>query len=79
MKMKQIVCLFLMAFMLLSSVACAQSTEDPTGTLNGDVSAEATEGETGDPNFTCDLPANLNYGDEISESYTRTLAVAVMS
>ena len=65
MKMKRIVCLFLIAFMLLSSVACAQSTEDPTGTLNGDASAEVTEGETGDPNFTCDLPANLNYGDEI--------------
>ena len=50
--------------MLLTLVACAQNTEDPTGTLDGNVSAEVTEAETGDPNFTCDLPANLNYGDQ---------------
>ena len=64
MKMKKYLCLFLAALMLLTLVACAQNTEDPTGTLDGEASAEVTEGETGDPNFICDLPDDLNYGNE---------------
>ena len=60
---KKFLCLFLATLMLLTLVACAQSTEDPKGTL-GDTSTGGAEGETGDPNYTCDLPANLNYGGE---------------
>ena len=64
MKMKKFLCLLLAALMLLTLVACAQNTEDATGTLDGEASAEVTEVETGDPNFTCDLPTDLNYGNE---------------
>lgn len=65
MTVRKFLCLFLAALMLLSLVACGQNTEDPTGTLNGQTSEAVTEGETGDPNYICDLPADLNYGDEL--------------
>ncbi len=58
--MKKIFCLLLAALMLLSMAACGKPTDDPSGESkeNGPVN----EQETMDPNFTCDLPADLNYG-----------------
>lgn len=58
--MKKLLCLLLAGLMLLSLVACGESTDDPAvdeskeqGTVN--------EEETVDPNYTCDLPSDLNY------------------
>ena len=60
--MKKILCLLLAALMLLSLVACGETTDDPV--VNETKGEDATEAETADPNFTCDLPANLNYGGD---------------
>ena len=60
--MKKLLCLLLAALMLLSLVACGTTTEEPgeEKQTQGDV---ATEVETDDPNYVCDLPSNLNYGN----------------
>ena len=57
--MKKLLCLLLAALMLLSLVACGTTTEEPgeEKQTQGDV---ATEVETDDPNYVCDLPSNLN-------------------
>ena len=64
MTMKKFLCWFFAVLMLFSLVACGQTTEDPTGSSEGLASTEGTEAETADPNFTCDLPSDLNYGGE---------------
>ena len=60
--MKKILCLLLAALMLLSLVACGQTTDEtPDDTKpQGNV----TEQDTADQNYVCDLPSNLNYGGE---------------
>ncbi len=61
--MKKLLCLLLASLMLLSVVACA------TGD-NTDESVSATESQSEstsevDTNYVCDLPSDLNYGDEV--------------
>lgn len=61
--MKKLLCLLLACLMLLSLVACGESADDPgeDGTKdNGNVN----EVETADPNYTCDLPADLSFSGE---------------
>ena len=60
--MKKILCLLLAALMLLSLVACGQTTDEPSGETQGN--GNVTEVDTADPNYVCDLPSNLNYGGE---------------
>ncbi len=60
--MKKILCLLLAALMLLSLVACGEAVEDPTGETKPQ--GTVAEQETADPNYTCDLPSDLNYGGE---------------
>ena len=59
--MKRILCLLLALLTALSLVACATSEGSSGDTRNP--SDTAGEAVTSDPNFTCDLPADLNYGD----------------
>ena len=61
--MKKILCLLLAMLMLLSLVACGESVDDPAANDTKD-DAAVSEAETTDPNFTCDLPSNLNYSGE---------------
>ena len=57
--MKKLLCLLLAALMLLSLAACGE-TDDPAADESKD-QGSVTEAETADPNYTCDLPADLNY------------------
>lgn len=61
--MKKILCLLLAMLMLLSLVACGESVDDPAANETKD-DAAVSEEETADPNFTCDLPSNLDYGND---------------
>ena len=61
--MKKILCLLLAMLMLLSLVACGESVDDPAVNETKD-DAVVSEAETADPNFTCDLPSNLDYGND---------------
>ena len=61
--MKKLMCVLLAALMILSLVACGDVTNDPAhdNTQGSDTTAEQ---ETADPNYICDLPADLDYGGE---------------
>ena len=61
--MKKLMCLLLAALMILSLAACGDVTNDPAhdNTQGSETSAEQ---ETADPNYLCDLPADLDYGGE---------------
>ncbi len=50
--------------MLLTVTACGEASDDMTDTTVANTSA-ATEADTVDQRFVCDLPDELNYGDEI--------------
>ena len=58
--MKKLLCLLLAALMLLSLVACGENTDDPAADESKDQGTQ-NEVETADPNYTCDLPSDLNY------------------
>ena len=60
--MKKLLCLLLAALMLFSMAACATGGDDPSGDETKDQGTQ-NEGETADPNYTCDLPSDLNYKD----------------
>lgn len=53
--------IFLVSMMLLSMVSCGESATENATTAVTDAIGEI---ETKDPNYSCDLPGNLNYGDE---------------
>lgn len=61
--MKKLLCLLLAILMILPLSACGAGTDDPAHdcTQGSDTSAEQ---ETADPNYVCDLPADLDYGGE---------------
>ena len=59
--MKKLLCLLLAILVLLSLVACGETIDDPA--VDETKGEAATEVETADPNYTCDLPA-LDYKDE---------------
>ncbi|MBQ4111781.1 MAG: hypothetical protein IJD38_03180, partial [Clostridia bacterium] len=61
--MKKLLCLLLAALMMLSLVACATGDDGPSGDDTKD-QGTVNEQETADPNFTCDLPSNLDYKGE---------------
>ena len=60
---QKILALLLAGLMLLSVVSCGRTDEGEKDTLPPKDSETLAEGETKDPNFTCDLPDNLNFGD----------------
>ena len=60
--MKKLLCLLLAALMLLSLVACGENTDDPAADESKDQGSQ-NEVETADPNYTCDLPTDLNFKD----------------
>ena len=59
--MKKFLCLLLAALMLLSLAACGESTDDPKDEQGSKDTGAVSEQETADPNYTCDLPSDLNY------------------
>ena len=58
--MKKILSLTLVIFMLFPLVSCEKDNKENDTTLPP--AEQTTEGETTDPAYTCDLPANLNFG-----------------
>ncbi len=73
--MKKILCLFLAGLILVGTVGCANNAENPVSTDPSDNSTTTTttEPESQDPNYVCDLPADLNYGGaEINILYTNS-------
>ena len=60
--MKKLLCLLLAALMLFSMVACATGGDDPSGDGTKDQGTQNEE-VTADPNYTCDLPSDLNFKD----------------
>ena len=58
--MKKLLCLLLAALMMLSMAACATGGDDPSGDESKN-QGTVNEQETADPNYTCDLPSNLDY------------------
>ncbi len=63
--MKKLMCLLLAGLMLLSTVACAQSNENVEGTAGEKQTNASDEKETENTDYVCDLPADLDYGDEV--------------
>ena len=61
--MKKLLCTLLAGLMLLPLVSCAQDPANSTLTTASPESGTATEGETVDPNYVCDLPDNLDFDD----------------
>ena len=67
--MKRILAALLAGLMLLPMAACGNATDDDTVTTDA-VNQTVAEEETRDPNFTCELPDDLNYGNaEINIMY----------
>ncbi len=61
--MKKCLCLLLATLMLLSLAACGDNSEvDSKGTQA--TSGDTTEADTQNMDFVCELPDNLNYGNE---------------
>ena len=60
--MKKFLCLLLTGLMLLSLVSCGEILNNPAGT-NGN-NGNNQEIDTSDELYQCDLPDDLNYGDE---------------
>ncbi len=63
--MKQFLCLLLAGLMLLGVTACATTSDGGDETqeaLSSDLAE--SEAETKDPNYVCDLPSDLDYGDK---------------
>lgn len=58
----KLLALLLAGLMLLSATACGTGEESPD-VVETTAPAES-EAETADPNYVCDLPDDLNYGDE---------------
>ncbi len=65
--MKKFLCLLLAGLMLISTVACAQTTEDPTDGTDAANSqtTPVSEAETADQNYVCDLPDDLDFGNSV--------------
>ncbi len=62
--MKRILSLLLAALMLLSVTACGEITDDASETTAANTSA-TSEVDTENPDFVCDLPDDLDYGDAV--------------
>ncbi len=58
---KRLLAALLAGLMLLPMAACGQTAEDPDETKKA--SETLTEDETGDPNYICDLPNDLDFED----------------
>ncbi len=69
MECKRALCILLAGLMLGSMVSCGHSSgdtdsESATGALSENITGAVNESETVDPHYVCDLPDDLNYGDE---------------
>lgn len=60
---KRLICALLAALMILPAASCATADEDGPAAATTAAVNTAEEAETRDPNFTCNLPDNLDYGD----------------
>ena len=60
--MKRILAALLAGLMLLPMAACGNTDGEGLDTLPPKEGDTLSEGETTDPNYTCGLPANLNFG-----------------
>ena len=62
----------LAGIMLLPMAACGNTDGEGPDTLPPKEGDTLSEGETTDPNYTCDLPADLNFGDtEVNILYAK--------
>ena len=62
--MKKLLCVLLAGLMLLPLASCAEEPKDaPATTAALNQSDTTQEGETVDPNYVCDLPEELDFGD----------------
>ena len=62
----------LAGIMLLPMAACGNTDGEGSDTLPPKEGDTLSEGETTDPNYTCDLPADLNFGDtEVNILYAK--------
>ena len=59
---KRILAIILATLMLLPMAACGNTDGEGLDTLPPKEGDTLSEGETTDPNYTCGLPANLNFG-----------------
>ena len=61
--LKRLICALLAGVMVFGMASCAagDETDNPAAVTTGGIS---DEGETEDPNYTCELPAGLNYNSE---------------
>ena len=74
-KLQKLTAMALAVLMLLSLVACATG-ETPTDTEPGTAAATdaATEADTVDMSYVCELPDGLNYDTEVNYLYTEGYA-----
>ncbi len=63
MKLKRILAALLASLMLLPMAACGTNDGEVVDTLPPKDSETVAEGETADPNYVCDIPEDLNYGN----------------
>ncbi len=68
-KFQKLLALALAALMLLSLVACGTGEQTPTETQGADTTDASSEAVTDDPNYTLDLPDDLDYDTEIGILY----------
>lgn len=61
--MKKMLSLLLAGVMLLTLASCAIESDDPVITTAPPATGTVGEEETKDPDFACDLPGNLDFGD----------------
>ncbi len=62
--MKKLLCLLLAGLMLLSTVACGESSENGDGSAGEKQTNASNEKDTQNTDYVCDLPSDLNYGGE---------------
>lgn len=68
--MKKLLCLLLAALMVLGGMTACANNGDKGDETKGEAGTNA-EAETGDPNYVCELPDNLNYnGDTVTILYS---------
>ncbi len=69
---KKILAMLLAGLMLLSAVSCGKPDGEGQDTLPPKDAETLAEGETADPNYTCDLPDDLNFGGtEVNIMHTK--------
>ena len=63
MKLKRILCALLAGLMILPAASCAASDDDGPAVTTAADTQNAEEQDTRDPNYICELPDDLDFGD----------------